>query len=447
MASRNSQEVLATPILWSYSTNSAGKHPVKIRINHRDRRKYYSIVLSNGEKLFLDKGEYASIVTSELRTLRRNKREIRETVDLAKDRAKSVIEKVTSRGKSRFSFSAFEKEYLGTGAGTFLHSFREHIEALSSKGQVGTARTYKSAYSALNRFLKGKEIDPSDLTPAKLESFESWLRSEQATTKQRIIREKNSTSISIYMRCIRAVYNRLANADSYLKTVYPFSQSDHDNGYRIPSSSGSKGSALSRDQLKLFRDGIVSGPVDRKNPMYRAKMLFLFSFLAQGANFKDMALMKYENIKGQILEFERHKTQRTKRSERTIKVPMSEFLVSIIDSIGNPNQSPQQYIFEVFDPIKKYTEGEKDDTVRQFIKTTNKWLGRYCLLIGLPPISTYWSRHSFAGLAKKVVPVVMIKEMLGHSRISTTETYLGRFSDDEMEEGYKRITNELTLAL
>jgi integrase/recombinase XerD len=387
-------------------------------------------------------------VTSDLRTLRRNKRDIRETVDLVKDRAKSVVEKVTSNGKSRFSFSEFEKEYLGgTGAGTFLQSFREQIKTLSSRGQVGTARTYKSAYSALNRFLKGKEIDPADLTPAKLESFGSWLRSEQVATKQKVIREKNSTSISIYMRCIRAVYNRLANTDSYLKTVYPFSQSDHDNGYRIPRSSGSKGSALSRDQLKFFRNGPVSGPLDRKNPMYRAKMLFLFSFLAQGANFKDMALMKYDNIKGQILEFEHHKTQRTTRRERTIKVPMSELLIAIIDSIGNPNRSQQQYIFEVFDPVKKYSESEKDDTVRQFIKTTNKWLRRYCLLIGLPPISTYWSRHSFAGLAKKVVPVVMIKEMLGHSRISTTETYLGRFSDAEIEEGYKRITNELALTL
>ncbi len=53
---------------------------------------------------------------------------------------------------------------------------------------------------------------------------------------------------------------------------------------------------------------------------------------------------------------------------------------------------------------------------------------RICIANDLPPITTYWARHSYASLLKQSgQSVELIREMLGHSDIKTTESYLKRF--------------------
>ncbi len=67
-------------------------------------------------------------------------------------------------------------------------------------------------------------------------------------------------------------------------------------------------------------------------------------------------------------------------------------------------------------------------TINQKNKIVNKWLKRICEANELPAITTYWARHSYASLLKQSGhSVELIREMLGHSDIKTTESYLKRF--------------------
>ncbi len=443
MAKRMEGGLLPDYILWTWSENKEGLHPVKIRVTHQRKRQYYSVFHPNGEKLFMSAREFEKISSTPLPKLRGENRILRNLIDSAVEDAKEAIEEATNKGKSPFSFPLFEKKYLGEDASrNFLAFFKAHIDRLGRKGQAGTARTYASAYSAFKAFQNERDIDPADITVKKLYDFDMWLRESRTVMRDGekvIIPGKNDTSISIYMRCLRSVYNEMAANEEYLETVYPFSRNDRDKKYKIPSSTGQKGQTLSKKEMQAFINGKIEGDRIPENPMYRAKQLFLFSFFGQGANFKDLALLRYENISPDSIEFERQKTVRTKREARKIRIPLEDELKEILLEQGSSDKAKSNYVFGVFDPTVDYTEKQKDDMVRQWIKTTNKWLKRYCDLNTIPVVSTYASRHTFASLAKSQISVAMISQMLGHSRITTTQTYLGRFEDEENRKGLMKV--------
>lgn len=448
MAKRKEGEILPAYILWTYSSNAGGLHPVKIRITHQRKREYYPVFLPDREKLFLSQADFLRITSTPLSKLRGEFRAIRQVMDIAVQSAKSAIEEATIKGKTPFSFGQFERIFLGAESGqNFLSYFKSHIEKYGKKGQAGTVRTYASAYSALREFLNGKDIDPADISVKKLSEFDEWLREPHVVIrdgKKFTISPKNDTSVSIYMRCIRCVYNEMAVGDDYLTSIYPFSRSPKDQKYKIPSSSGQKGQTMTREDLAAFVRGRVSGERIPENPMYRAKQLFLFSFFGQGINFKDMAMLKYDSIKRDSIEFDRQKTIRTRKEGRKVRVPLSDELRDILMEQGNPERKKENYVFEVFDSRSTISPKEMDDRIRQWIKNTNKWLKLYCKFNGIEEVSTYASRHTFASLAKSYLPVAMISQMLGHSRITTTQAYLGRFENEENRVGLMKVFKGLS---
>jgi integrase/recombinase XerD len=435
MAKRNEGEVVPDYILWTWSEKGKGKHPVKLRVSFQLKRKYYPVLTADRKKVFLSKEEFDFVTTTNKSKLRNENRALREILDGEVKKANEAIEEATLKGKKPFSIGEFERKYLGADANrNFLAYFKSHIEKLGRKGQAGTVRAYSSAFSSLHSFQNGRDFDPADLTPQKLESFDEWLRTPRPKKKG-----LNDTSVCIYMRCIRSVYNEMAANDEYLEAVYPFSRKDSDKKYKIPTGGGQKGVTLTKEEMWAFIDGKVSGEAMPENPMYRAKQLFLFSFFGQGANFKDLALLKYENVCKDYIEFDRQKTIRTKQNGRKVQIPLTDELKEILIEQGNPEKKKSNYIFEVFNANEKYTPKQTDDKIRQWVKVTNKWLKRYCALNELPEVSTYAARHTFASISKSHLSLAMISKMLGHSRVTTTQTYLGRFDHEENKTGLQKV--------
>ena len=393
-------------------------------------------------KIFLSVNDYTHITETELKKLRGKNRDTRDIMDQAVTDAETAIA-ATTKGNKPFSFSEFERKYLGEDAGrNFLASFKKHIDKLSRKGQAGTARAYGSAYSALNEFQRSNDLDPASLTVQKLEEFDQWLRTPRPkkSDPKKTTKPLNDTSVCIYMRCLRSVYNEMAATDEYLVSIYPFSKKDNDRKYKIPTAGGGqKGITLSINDIGSFINGEVDGEEIPQNPIYRAKQLFLFSFFAQGINFKDMALLKFGDVGKDTISFKREKTIRTHKEPTTIRIPLTDELNAILIEQGNSNRHPNNFVFELFDANTKYSKKQEDDAIRQWVKTTNKWLKRYSEKNKLPQVSTYSARHSFANIAKTHLPVVQISKMLGHSRITTTQSYLGRFEDDENRSGLMKV--------
>ena len=137
----------------------------------------------------------------------------------------------------------------------------------------------------------------------------------------------SKTTIGIYIRCLRTMFNEAAENKIIKKEkCYPFSK----RRYQIPTSRNIKKALKLQDVAKIYHY------VSECEQESRAKDFWLFSYLANGINPKDIASLKYRNIEGEYLIFERAKTENTTRSNpKSISVFISDDINRIIDYWGN----------------------------------------------------------------------------------------------------------------
>ncbi|HRJ28572.1 MAG TPA: site-specific integrase [Cyclobacteriaceae bacterium] len=445
------------PILWQWSENNEGKHPVKMRITFDRKRNYYPIQVE-GKNLFLSESEWEELQDLKQK-VRGDKKKTREAIAEALTLALSAIEKATSNNRP-FTFERFEMEFLTqeTKKG-FLALFRKHLKDVQNEGRIGTYKAYKNAYSAFNKFRgakydkkgneinPGKELSPTDLTPSMLKDFEAYMKKQGA----------GKTTIGIYMRSLKVVFNVAASDNPSLNEFYPFAIKQTDKArYKIKTGSGKKGDALTPEQLEK----LAAIEVEPGTPEHESKLLWLFSFYCQGMNFKDIAGLKYRNIdlQNQVITYVRAKTQDTEAEEKPMQVPINEAIKNIITAIGNPDKKPDSFVFDIIpmgltSTVMRRTNAPKtnqerlDEIVRQKIKMVNKRLKQLCESNELPAITTYWARHTYASLLKQAgESVELIRELLGHSDIRTTEAYLNRFDIGRKKEANDKIFSSLKIA-
>ena len=151
-------------------------------------------------------------------------------------------------------------------------------------------------------------------------------------------------------------------------------------------------------------------------------------------NFKDIALLKYENIKGEFIEYRRSKTERTsKNNTLPIMVPLNTQLQNIINRWGNQSKNRDSYIFSILDD--GLTATEKYKKIKTFVNNTNKRVKKIGKELGTSlKVTSYVARHCFATIQKNNnAPLAYISEALGHANIKTTQNYFGRFEDDSLK--------------
>ncbi len=157
--------------------------------------------------------------------------------------------------------------------------------------------------------------------------------------------------------------------------------------------------------------------------------------MANGINPKDIASLKYRNIEGEYLIFERSKTENTTRSNpKSISVFISEDLKRIMDYWGNIDKTPGNYIFPILQngvtPLRQY------ELLELFIRLINEWMEKIRVKLKIERrVSTYVARHTFSTVMKKIrVSTEFIHEALGHTDIRTTENYLDSFEKEIKKE-------------
>lgn len=429
-------------ILWHWSTNKARKHPVKLRLTHARDRRYYPVI-HNNKKLFLSQAEWKA-TQDRTKKLRGDKKAIRDSIDRATNEANNAYTNITTNNKP-FTWLGFEAEYLSQESTKgFLKLFKDHLEELRREERIGTFKAYNSAFQAFNEFRggirkkngsrdgekekSGKDLNPIDITPPLLKQFETFMKRKGVTRN----------TIAIYMRTLKVIFNIGVTKNPSLAEFYPFAKKPNDKvNYKIKTGAGRKGEALSIEQIQDFMD-IETTP---DTPEHLAKNLWLFSFHCQGMNMKDIAMLKYSDIKGESISYVRQKTKDTELIETPIEIPLTDSIRDIIIEMANPDKGSSAYVFDILKP--RMNPEKRDAVIRQKIKQVNKYLKRMCESNDLPEITTYWARHSYANLLKESGESIdMIRELLGHSDVKTTESYLKRF-----DIGLKRAINTKLQAL
>ena len=379
-----------------------GSFPVKLRVTFQRKQQYYPTGInlneSQWEKVGKPKPREDYI------------RDTKRLLESFSNRAEKVIGELPL-----FTFEEFETRYIGTDTAqsdNVFIGFDRHIEQLKREGRAGTADSYKYAAGAIRTFHQRKTpLTYQDIDPKWLKGFEQWM----------LGRGKTVTSVGIYLRSLRTIYNQAVEDGVVDRAIYPFTK----RRYQIPTGSNTKKALTLADIEKIYNYPALSGSAEE-----RARDLWLFSYLCNGMNPKDIARLTYQQVGEDQIRFVRAKTERTKRDVKAITVAVTDDIRRIIAKWGQQPIAPNRYVFAVLEP--GMSAEREMAVVRQFSKTINKYIGRISLALGLDKdVTTYTARHSFSTVLKRSgAPIEFISESLGHQDIRTTESYLDSFEDD-----------------
>jgi hypothetical protein len=269
VSKNNKSAITVEPLLWIWSTNSDGAYPIKVRVTYRRKRKYYP-VKHEFKNLFLSPADWNEVQNHSIKLKGKNK-SFRSIIFGAVANAENAIKQATSNGRI-FSFDRFEKEFLHQESDMgFLKLFESHLKALRDEERIGTFKSYNNAFQAFKKFRGNKEIEVFDITPDVLKRFENYLinpREERLSNGRRIYHIANKSTIAIYMRALKVVFNVAISRNNSLAECYPFSSKRAERSkFRIRNGAGKKGEALDIEQLrKLVAFNAMPG-----TPLWEAK--------------------------------------------------------------------------------------------------------------------------------------------------------------------------------
>ncbi len=398
-----------------------GKFPVKIRIIHKRIPYYYPANINLSEIDFqkaLSPKPSSKLMEAHLK-LNELERQANDTVD-----------KIVDELRMEFSIGLFEK-YLHINTADYNDLFKcfdRKIEQLTQRDQVKTAGGYETAKNSLQKYTGKNQLSFAEVDAKFLEGFETYMLKEKCSL----------TTVGIYARCLRSIYNEAIEQKLVNPELYPFGKSK----YLIPQSANNK-RALSTDALvKIFNHK----PEENSWEEY-ARDMWMLSLLCQGMNFKDFANLRYKNLQGDKLVFTREKTKRTKRADqRNIIVYLSKEAKDIIKKWGNEDKSPKQFVFKIY--ADNNTALRNLRLVEQQIKMVNKYIRKVAAELKIKgDFSFAAARHSFATSLKRLGrSTVEIQEFLGHSNVKTTERYLASFGDTHNRTIMKNFVKQLKSA-
>jgi integrase len=297
---------------------------------------------------------------------------------------------------------------------TILSVFLFYISKLLNEHRIRTAAHYQTTYNVLARF--SGNVRFVDINVIYLKRFEAWMLEQ----------EYSKTTVGIYTRCLRAAFNE-AIFQGIIKreNCYPFGR----RLYQPPSSRNIKKALTLEDVSKIY---YYQPECERER---KAKDFWLFSYLANGINPTDIAHLRYKNIDGEYLVFERAKTVNSTRLDpRPITVFISEDMQKIIDYWGNKDKSPENYIFPWME--HNITPLRQVELCELFVQAINDWMRKIRKKLGIEKkVTTYVARHTFSTILKRSgVSTEFIQESLGHTSMKTTESYLDSFKKSVKKE-------------
>ncbi|MDR2955112.1 MAG: site-specific integrase [Prevotella sp.] len=387
--------------------NKTGDYPVKVRITYKRERRYYgtgkSLCVQDWEKL--DKTKNSELIS------------IRKDLQISFDKVRDTVQALEEEGN--FSFDNLNLR-LGKVAGDTLNTaLKNKINTLNEEGSVGNASAYQCAYRHLEKYA-GERIAFDSITV-------DWLRKYE---KAMLAEGKSYTTVSMYLRCIRAIFNEVKTLGIVKEAQYPFGKGK----YEIPIGKGRK-MALTLQQIKQ-----IISYTDGAEATEHYRDLWFFSYLCNGINVNDLLRLKFSNIDRDEIHFYRSKTIKTSREKKEIEALLTPEMKHIIKRWGNPDKSPDNYIFPFLDGYNTPLEQKK--RTQDVTRRINKRLKMIGDALGISGISTYTARHSFASVLKRSgANIAYISESLGHSDMKTTENYLASFEREEREKNAKLLTN------
>ena len=407
----NAMSVKVSVICFKSKVLANGEHPIVLRISENKKRVTKSLGISV-------KAQHWDFKKEEPKPKCPNRDLIVSIILKVKSEYQSkILEKIAHEEEFTAS-SLIHEEKEEIKAKTVEEFYTSLIEELKERGQIGTSYAYKGSYRVLKQFNKKKKLNFtfSHIDVSFCKKFEDWMRAKG----------NKDTTISFQLRTLRATFNRAIEAKIVAKDKNPFTE------YKLSHlNTKTMKRALSKSDIKK----IMQADCTDKTPIRQlAQDLFAFSYLCGGISFVDIANLTPKNIIDNRLIYQRQKTH------GGINLQLSEEARMLISKYAY-YQLSANYLFPILHHKRHITPLQKQNRTHKICHDVNQELRALGKELNITTdVTTYVARHSFATVLKKSgVNIGIISQALGHQDIKTTQIYLSKFDNEQVDEAMKNL--------
>lgn len=316
----------------------------------------------------------------------------------------------------------FENFFNSRAAKTVGDVFNLIINEMFGDGRIGSRNIYKAARNSFARFVDPalpkrktrtqKTEDDFELHTNFYEINSEWLKKYKAWALKN---DTGRTSQAIYLRQLRAVFNKAIELRIINHDIYPFGKF----GHKISKTQSRKIALNEYDKNRLLS---LSEP-----ELQRAIDFWAFSYFSYGLNMMDIALLKVVDLRNDLIVIQREKTKNTDTEGTLLNIPLRNEAKEIIRRQGNKTLNPNDYVFPILN--HGLTPNQIKNRVKDFTGKINAGLSIAQKKLELDiPLTTYTARHTFASIAlEKGASLEFIQIALGHASMETTKVYTSGF--------------------
>lgn len=326
---------------------------------------------------------------------------------------------------------------------SFLEYARTRTTDILNEGGYRNYKKYNGFCNKLEKFIlynKKKDLLFDELNTPLIAQFENFLHAQRNERNSNAKLHPNT--IAVILNIFKSIVNRSITVD---KKISP--EKNPFLGYKYDREKSSPKEKLDEEEIKKIEElELAEGTL-----LWHCRNYFLFSFYLAGIRAGDLIQLRWSNVTNEgRLEYRMSKNKKDRSillHQKALKIlkyyfkdtlKPSDFIFPLLD-----NNAPYAYA-DTFDKtitlskemvIKLYTDvGTKNSLI-------NKYLKKIALKAGIAKnISMHISRHSFSKIAKdKKVDNNHLKNILGHSNIKITETYMGEFDHSETDKVMSQI--------
>ena len=398
-------------ICYKSKTLANGEHPLMLRIAQNGKSTYKSLKISVAAK-------HWDFERNVPKPNNPNKGLIQKIILKTKlDYQQKILEKKANSEEFTAS-SLINEQKEEIKAKTVEEFYLSLIENLKQKGRIGNSYAYLNSYNTLRNFNHGKKLNYtfSHIDVTFCRKFEDWMRNKG----------NKDTTLSYQFRTLRATYNKAIEAKIVAREKNPFIEYklSHFNTKTI------KRALSKNDILKIINADCTNQSKLRK----LTHDLFSFSYLCGGISFVDIANLTHQNIIEDRLIYQRQKTH------GNINLLLSKEASAIIEKYSTYQQEAE-YLFPILHCKRHITPMQKSNRVHKICHQVNTELRAFAKELGITAeVTTYVARHSFATILKKSgVNIGIISQALGHQDIKTTQIYLSKFDNEQVDDAMKNL--------
>lgn len=337
------------------------------------------------------------------------------------------------------------KIFLKIDAGELAGFAAERTQQILDAGGIRNWKCYNGFLNKLADFLDKKmshkkELLFSEITPEFLTRFDAYLHTlHNSRSKKEAGKMLHQNTIAVVLKVFRAIMREAVKLGYITADKNPFLVFT----YSKVKTEKEKLDAAEIQALEALE--LAEGSLD-----WHSRNCFLFSFYCAGIRAGDLLQLRWLNVEGGRLNYQMGKNHKT----RDLKLVAQA--AAILDLYRTEASKPTDYIFPFMDIRKTYASAISQadrDTLPSDMKQKlfeevsaknaliNKSLKKLAEKAGISKkVSMHISRHSFAkAAAQKGIESSKVKSLLAHSKLQTTEGYMGNFSTDENDKALESV--------